>query len=57
MVELINILKSENMNGTFFEAKKRCVSINLTGNRLSELSQYAISPKCLCEFIENHKIA
>lgn len=57
MVELINILKSENINGTFFDEKKRCVSINLTGNRLSELSQYAISPKCLCEFIENHKIA
>ena len=56
MVSLINILKQLHNDGKFFEKKNNCVTITLTGNRLSELSQYADFPKCLKTFIENHKI-
>ncbi|MGN0163690.1 MAG: DUF4435 domain-containing protein [Candidatus Ornithomonoglobus sp.] len=57
MVILLNILKQLNAEGKFFDKKQTSVTINLTGNRLSELSQYAAFPSCLKEFIQNHKIA
>lgn len=57
MVVLLNILKKFNSEEKFFEKKQTSVTINLTTNRLSELSQYAIFPCCLKEFIQSHKIA
>ena len=55
MVILIQLLKQANKNGYFFENKQNSVSINITCNRLSELSQYAETPDCLIEFIKKHK--
>ncbi len=56
-VTLIRKFKDAHDSGKFFTEKRKCVSINLSGNRLSELSQYAVFPQCLREFIEAHKIA
>lgn len=56
-VTLIRKFKDAHESSRFFTEKRRCVNINLTDNRLSELSQYAVFPRCLREFIEIHKIA
>jgi hypothetical protein len=56
MITFINILKQLHKDEIFFEKKQESVTINLTENRLSELSQYADFPQCLKEFIKNHKI-
>lgn len=50
-------LKELNSKGTYFSEKHNCVKINITGNRLSELSQYAITPHCLDIFIRSHLLA
>lgn len=55
LVRLIELLKQAHHNGEFFEKKKSSVTINITNNRLSELSQYAITPDSLIEFIKSHK--
>lgn len=54
LVALISILKNAHNNNVFFEETKTNVSINLTKNRLSELSQYARTPDSLVSFIKNH---
>lgn len=54
-VEFINGLKLLNDKGGYFSVKKNNIHINITVNRLSELSQYAITPPSLEEFLENHK--
>ena len=56
LVDLLNILKTANANGEFFSEKRRRVTINLTKNRLSEMSQYATTPNDLINFISNHKV-
>lgn len=56
MVTFINILKQLHKEEKFFEKKQESVTINISGNRLSELSQYAILPNCLQAFVENHRI-
>jgi len=54
MIALLNDLKNLNNNSSYFSEKLNCVKLNITSNRLSELSQYAITPQCLDLFIENH---
>jgi len=54
-VEFIKSLKEINNEGGYFSTKYNNVHINLTSNRLSELSQYAITPSVLEEFLERHK--
>ena len=54
-VALIHLLKEANKNKCFFEKSHTSVNITITNNRLSELSQYAITPDCLVKFIQNHK--
>lgn len=54
-VAFIKILKDLNSAGSYFSEKLRNVHINLTDNRLSELSQYAITPKELVVFLERHR--
>lgn len=56
-VELIRLLKEANKNNFFFNNIHTSVNITLTNNRLSELSQYAITPDCLKKFIQSHKLA
>lgn len=48
-------LKEANNNGTFFDFKHNCVHIHLDKNRLSQLSQYAVTPKGLIDFFGKHK--
>jgi hypothetical protein len=47
-------LKDLNNKGQYFSEKHNCVKLNITGNRLSELSQYALTPRCLDTFIHSH---
>lgn len=54
-VAFIKILKDLNSTGGYFSEKLKNVHINLTDNRLSELSQYAITPKELIVFLESHR--
>lgn len=54
-VQFIKELKNVNKLGGYFERKYNSIHINLTSNRLSELSQYAITPPSLEEFLEKHK--
>lgn len=56
LVEVLNLLKSKKDDLTFFSIKRDNITLNITSNRLSELSQYAKTPLCLNEFILNHKI-
>lgn len=55
MVSLINIFKDLNAQGGYFSSKLARVHINISENRLSELSQYAITPSELTEFLEAHR--
>lgn len=55
-MEFVKGLKTLNKAGGYFSTKYNNIHINITSNRLSELSQYAITPICLKEFLENHKI-
>lgn len=54
-VGFINGLKSLNSTGGYFSTKYNNININITSNRLSELSQYAIFPTSLEEFLDRHK--
>ena len=56
-VKFLEILKELHINAQFFEKKRTSVTINITNNRLSELSQYADIPNCLVTFLRNHAIA
>lgn len=55
LVILISLLKVANNSHSFFEEFRTSVSINLTNNRLSELSQYAKTPNCLVNFLKCHR--
>lgn len=52
-VELIKRLKEANEKGEFFSQKMEHVRINITDNRLSELSQYALTPTELIFFYKS----
>lgn len=54
-VEFINKLKMINDKGGYFSTKHNGIHINITTNRLSELSQYAITPPSLELFLEKHR--
>ena len=54
-VEFIRRLKKLNKNGGYFKFEYNNIHIDITSNRLSELSKYAITPSCLEEFINKHK--
>jgi len=54
-VEFIRGLKKLNEEGGYFETKRNNIHINVTSNRLSELSQYAVTPHTLEDFLEKHK--
>lgn len=51
---LIKFFKDQNSKGGYFSRKLDAVHINLSENRLSELSQYAITPPELINFISTH---
>lgn len=53
-VSFIKGLKELNNVGGYFSEKYNNVHINITSNRLSELSQYAITPSCLEKFLDVH---
>lgn len=55
LVSVIMKLKDLNISGGYFSKKLNSVHINLTENRLSELSQYAITPPELDSFLERHR--
>lgn len=55
LVTIIMRLKDLNFVGGYFSRKLNNVHINLTENRLSELSQYAITPPELEAFLSKHK--
>lgn len=55
LVSIIMRLKDLNATGGYFSRKLNNVHINLTDNRLSELSQYAITPPELDSFLQRHK--
>lgn len=54
MVDIINLLKEQNSGGAFFEEKRNGIKISISKNRLSELSQYAETPKELMLFLKEH---
>ena len=54
-VEFIKKLKLLNDTGGYFSIKHSGIHINITANRLSELSQYAITPPSLELFLEKHR--
>lgn len=55
-VEFIKELKMLNKAGGYFSKTYNNIHINITSNRLSELSQYAVTPICLEQFLERHKV-
>lgn len=54
-VEFIRDLKKLNSVGDYFSVIHNNIRIDITNNRLSELSQYAITPVDLDAFLEEHK--
>ena len=54
-VEFLNKLKSLRKEGKYFKTKYD-VKLNITNNRLSELSQYAVTPPELEKFLNKHKL-
>ena len=55
LVAMVNRFKEVNSVGGFFAEKRNCVHINITENRLGELSQYAVTPPELTEFLFAHR--
>jgi hypothetical protein len=55
LVAFVMKLKDLNASGGYFSRKLNNVHINITENRLSELSQYAITPPELDSFLERHR--
>jgi hypothetical protein len=49
---IIRALKA--LNKSYFDKPLKCVHINITNNRLSELSQYATTPPRLHAFLDTH---
>lgn len=54
-VNFIKELKLLNDTGGYFSVKRNNIHIDITSNRLSELSQYAITPENLEVFLEEHR--
>lgn len=55
-VSFVKELKAKQKNDPkYFNACHNSVYINITRNRLSELSQYAVTPPELCTFLKSHK--
>lgn len=54
-VEFIKIIKELNKCSKYFKIKHNNVHLNITDNRLSELSQYAITPVELQKFLADNK--
>jgi hypothetical protein len=54
MVSFLMKLRDLNHAGGYFSEKLKRVYLDLTDNRLSELSQYAITPPELSSFLERH---
>lgn len=54
LVAIIASFKDANIQGGFFSQKLNNVHINITSNRLAELSQYAVTPAELNEFLLFH---
>lgn len=50
----IKELKDWNRTGGYFSEKYNNIHINITSNRLSELSQYAVTPSTLEKFLDIH---
>jgi hypothetical protein len=55
-VAMIKLWRDLNDNGGYFAEKIERVHINISDNRLSELSQYAVTPSELVGFLENHRL-
>lgn len=55
LVSIIMKLKEQNASGGYFSRKLEKVYITLSENRLSELSQYAITPPELDIFLKKHR--
>lgn len=55
-VEFIRELKKLNSQGDYFSTKHNNIHINITSNRLSELTQYAITPQTLDDFLKRHAL-
>lgn len=53
-VSIVMNLKLLNRNNEYFKIKLKHVHIDITTNRLSELSQYAITPDSLNDFLHEH---
>lgn len=56
LIKQIENFKKERKNLDIFTYERNNIHINITKNRLSELSTYAITPKCLEKFILSHKL-
>ncbi len=54
LVAMIAGFRDANSQGCFFAQELKNVHINISANRLSELSQYAITPPELNEFLSRH---
>ena len=54
-VNFIKELKLLNDAGGYFSVKRNNIHIDITSNRLSELSQYAITPENLEDFLGEHR--
>lgn len=54
-VAIIMTFKNLCISGSYFKKKLTRVRINITDNRLSELSQYAITPPELDRFLSSHR--
>lgn len=52
---LIELTLLNNNKKTYFSKKYDCISLNLQSNHLSVLSQYAITPQSLIDFLTEHK--
>ncbi len=55
MVSILKIFKELNTAGGYFSSKLPRVYITITDNRLSELSQYAVTPPELIDFLNAHR--
>lgn len=55
MVSILKIFKELNATGEYFSCRLPRVHITITENRLSELSQYAVTPPELIEFLNAHR--
>ena len=54
MVSLIKLFRDLNIQGGYFSSKLTRVHISISENRLSELSQYAVTPSELIKFLKDH---